>query len=290
MRRCLSSMTHLFKHGVIWDAGAGGNHIMSYLVPKNNTQYLEYINEYITSDDLKYHVRPTVSEIKPQQTILASHKIPVKFFETQDIMVDDLAIILPNWFSCFMLEAKRMFNVSCTMGETSWLLEKAVELGEGMHMKLPPSYISSLCDILGKEYNGLTTRIDNQCINFVYLYGIYLKARRLPHNKANISQFVESELLSHLHDDTNLMYMLERWFNSASHLADMGKINNLKIYHYEEIFLGLTLPFAQVNKHELANYSLKNIGLAQLVASMTANKDLDQYLNRATNVIFSNLN
>jgi len=126
-------------------------------------------------------------------------------------------------------------------------------------------------------------------INFVYLYGIYLKARRLPHTKANISQFVESELLSHLHDDTNLMYMLERWFNSASQLADMGKVNKLKLYHYEEIFLGLTLPFAQVTKPELANYSLKNIGLAQLVASMTKNKDLDQYLNRATNVIFSNL-
>ena len=289
MQRCLPSMTHLFQHGVIWDAGAGGNHLISYLLPKSNTEYLEYINEYVTSDDIKYHVRPTMNEIKPNQSILASHNIPIKFFETQDVMVNEMAIILPNWFSCFMLEAKRMFNVSRTIGETSWLLQRAVELGEGMNMRLPPPYISSLCDLLEKEYNGLATRIDDQCINFVYLYGIYLKARRLPHTKANISQFVESELLSHLHDDTNLMYMLERWFNSASQLADMGKVNKLKLYHYEEIFLGLTLPFAQVTKPELANYSLKNIGLAQLVASMTKNKELDQYLNRATNVIFSNL-
>ena len=46
-------MTHTFKRGVVWQAGASGNFLCSQFVPPEQVMYFEEGNEYKVKNDFK---------------------------------------------------------------------------------------------------------------------------------------------------------------------------------------------------------------------------------------------
>ena len=286
-------MTHTFKRGVVWQAGASGNFLCSQFVPPEQVMYFEEGNEYKVKNDFKYFLNIS-KEITPQMETLACHPFPTKWIQDNDIYIDDLIMIKPDWFSELLLYAKRMMQFRSSPNDLVWMIKQSYKLSHNKeldwHNFKDVQALIKITDRIKQEF-GLNTGDIQRQSTLCVLYMVWLKSNKLSDDNDNIKVFVQQEIIDPcmkaVKNNTHLN--TEPYDNAVIELEATGKIGKVHNIDYEDLFINCN-SIIGIDVNNIKDYSTKNVDLLTTICKIADRNDLlarlDSYrekLNKATN-------
>lgn len=284
-------MTHTFKRGVLWQAGASGNFIFSQFVPPEDILYSKQANEYKILNNKKYFLRIS-KEILPEHEMIACHPFPFEWIENNDIYIDELLMIKPNWFTEIMLYSKRMMQFRISPNDLVWMVKEAYYMSKGKeinwHNFQDVQLLIRITERIKNEFSLDVGNIQEQ-VTLCVLYMVWLKSNALQDTNENLKQFVNEQIVNPCMKavENNTHLNTTPYDEAVPLLMASGKIGVVHNVEYEDMFIDCNTVFG-ITKQNIKEYSLKNVDLLTKILTIAERFDLvervREYGNRLNNV------